>query len=158
MIPAEKSHLQFSASSHPGMSGKNNEDRYSVTAFRLEDPAATPSVLAIVSDGIGGHRAGEIAAEFAIETINRHIAESNASQPLQTLHQAIQLANQKIHAEAESDPQKKVWAQPALAAGLSAPISTLPTWEILAFIYCATLSCSKLVQTIPGFNLHSHPA
>lgn len=107
MIPAEKSHLQFAANTHPGMSGKNNEDRYLVASFRLEDLHATPSTLAIVADGIGGHRAGEIAAEIAIDTIYQHVAQSDASQPLRTLHHAIQLANQKIFTAAESDPEKK---------------------------------------------------
>jgi protein phosphatase len=133
MIPAEKSHLQVSASSHPGMSGKNNEDRYSVTAFRLEDSAATPSILAIVADGIGGHRAGEIAAEYAVETINRYIAESDTAQPLLTLHQAIQFANQKIYAEAESDPQKK---------GMGATCACC--WIIDSQLYTASLGDSRI--------------
>ena len=31
MIPAERAHLHAAALSHPGMSGKNNEDRYAVS-------------------------------------------------------------------------------------------------------------------------------
>ncbi|HSQ27025.1 MAG TPA: protein phosphatase 2C domain-containing protein [Anaerolineales bacterium] len=107
MIPTENPHLKIAANTDPGMSGKINEDRYSVAAFRLEDKSTAPSVFALVADGIGGHRAGEIAAELAIETINHHIQASDASKPLETLHQAIQLANKKIYSEAESDPQKK---------------------------------------------------
>jgi hypothetical protein len=36
MIPAERAHLKISAVTHPGMSGKNNEDRYGVSAYRLK--------------------------------------------------------------------------------------------------------------------------
>lgn len=107
MIPAENGHLLIAANSHPGLSGKTNEDRYSVSSFRLEDEHVTPSVLAIVSDGIGGHRAGEVAAELAIRSISKYIAESNASKPNRILNQAIQVANQYIYDEAESDPAKK---------------------------------------------------
>ncbi len=133
MIPAEKPHLIMAANSHPGMSGKNNEDRYLVTAFRLEDASATPSVLAVVADGIGGHRAGEIAAEFAVDTITQHIAASDASQPLQTLHQAIQLANQKIFTEAETDPDKK---------GMGATCACC--WIVGSQLYTANLGDSRI--------------
>ena len=45
---------------HPGETGKNNEDRYAVTAF---DSADGPVTLAVVADGIGGHQAGEVASQ-----------------------------------------------------------------------------------------------
>ncbi len=133
MIPSETPHIQVTANSHPGMSGKINEDRFLVNAFRLEDPSSTPSVLAIVADGIGGHRAGEIAAEYAVETISRHIAESDASQPVPILHDAIQLANQKIYSEAESDPEKK---------GMGATCACC--WIIGYRLYTANLGDSRI--------------
>jgi protein phosphatase len=74
MIPAERSHLHVAANSHAGMSGKNNEDRYGVSAFRLSEENPDPVVFAIVTDGVGGHRAGEVAAELAIETISHQVA------------------------------------------------------------------------------------
>jgi serine/threonine protein phosphatase PrpC len=107
MIPAERSHMHVAAQSHPGMSGKNNEDRYAISAFRLEGDAPLPVVLAIVSDGIGGHQAGEVAAEVAVETISRVVAASDASQPVETLKEAIGLASQSILKLAEGDDGKK---------------------------------------------------
>ena len=71
MIPAERSHLHAAAQTHPGMSGKNNEDRYAISAYRLEGEDALPVVLTVVADGIGGHRAGEVAAEMAVETVSQ---------------------------------------------------------------------------------------
>jgi hypothetical protein len=35
MIAVERAHLHVAALSHPGMSGKNNEDRYSVSAHQI---------------------------------------------------------------------------------------------------------------------------
>ena len=103
MIPAERAHLNVAAVSHPGMSGKNNEDRYSISAFSNPQDSSQPNLLAIIADGIGGHRAGEIAAEIAIETISQNIAASDASQPTRTLQAAIQEASQAIYQQAQSD-------------------------------------------------------
>lgn len=103
MIPAERAHINVAAVSHPGISGKSNEDRYSVSAFLTPHDPPQPNLLAIVADGIGGHRAGEIAAEIAIETISQTIAASDASHPTQTLQEAIQLASQVIYQQAEKN-------------------------------------------------------
>lgn len=107
MIPAERAHLKASALSHPGMSGKNNEDRYAVAAFRTEGERPRPVLFAIVSDGIGGHRAGEIAAEMVVETVSQAVAASNAANPIQTLRESIMRSSQEILVQAESSPEKK---------------------------------------------------
>lgn len=106
MIPADRSHLHVAVGTHPGMSGKNNEDRYAVSAYRISEDTSDSALFAIVSDGIGGHRAGEIAAEIAVETISQDIAASEASDPLPTLSAAISHASQEILAQAEKDSEK----------------------------------------------------
>jgi len=78
------------------MSGKNNEDRYSVSSFHFDKDDARPSVFAVIADGIGGHHAGEIAAELAVSYITKGIAESNGKKPLKILENAIQEASQAI--------------------------------------------------------------
>ena len=107
MIPAEKPHLLASGSTHPGMSGKNNEDSYSVSAFRLSDPPNSAVLLAVVADGIGGHRAGEVASAIAAEKIRQVVASGEATDPVQTLKDAIQTASQEILAQAETDPARR---------------------------------------------------
>ena len=57
MIPTKQAHLHPAATTHPGMSGKNNEDQYAISAYTLTEDNPTPVVLAIVADGIGGHNA-----------------------------------------------------------------------------------------------------
>ncbi len=103
MIPKERAHLNVTAITHEGMSGKNNEDRYGVSAHTLSEPESTPSLFAIVADGIGGHQAGEIAAEIAVETISHAVAASDASDPLAVLNEAIGQANLAIHQQSKSD-------------------------------------------------------
>jgi len=104
MIPVEHAHLNFAAATHPGMKGKTNEDRYSILSYRLSVDDHTPSVLALLADGIGGHRAGEVAAELAIEHINKYIAGNSYDQPEQILIHALTQANQIILNYARNNP------------------------------------------------------
>lgn len=88
MKPIERPHLLVGALSHPGEERDHNEDRYSVTAYRLE-PGGLPSLLAIVADGIGGHQAGEVAAEITVEAISERVGGSSGRDPLPTLRAAV---------------------------------------------------------------------
>ena len=105
MIRTSHSHLHVAAVTHPGMGGRQNEDRYSVSSYRVSAQDPTPSLFAIVSDGIGGHSSGEIAAEMAVETISHMIAQSEASQPLAILEHAIQVTSDAIAIKAHENTQ-----------------------------------------------------
>ena len=107
MIPSERAHLQVAAQSHPGMSGKNNEDRYAVSAYQLSRDDPTPVVLAVLCDGIGGHRAGEVAAEMAVNTITQAIASSSGAHPVETIRQAVIAASDEIYNHAQMDPAQR---------------------------------------------------
>lgn len=102
MIPSEQAHLLVAAGTHPGMSGKNNEDRYAVQAYTLSQRDPTPALFAIVADGIGGHQAGEIAAEIVVESICRAVGQSDGSDPIATLERAIVDAGQAVHTQAQN--------------------------------------------------------
>lgn len=106
MIRIQRSPLYVAAVSHPGMAGRQNEDRFAVSAYRLDEKDPTRSVFAIVSDGIGGHRAGEIAAEMAVETISHMVAQSDARRPLDVLDRAIQVTSEAIAVKAKDDTQR----------------------------------------------------
>lgn len=105
MILVERAHLYLAATTHPGARGKKNEDRYSVSAYRLNSQDPTPALLAIVSDGVGGHRAGEVAAEMAVEIINRVVAKSDGKNPIATLREAIQKASEAIYGQSLANPR-----------------------------------------------------
>jgi len=107
MIRTDKPHLISKAITHPGMTGKNNEDRYAVTAFTLEDTTHTPVLLAVLSDGIGGHRSGEVASEMVTNLVTQKIAESDGSNPPAALEQAIHFASQEVNALSQSDSGHK---------------------------------------------------
>jgi serine/threonine protein phosphatase PrpC len=106
MIRNEKTHLPMAALTHPGMKGKNNEDRFGVAAFRMDAQPATPVLLAILSDGIGGHRAGEVASELAVNTIIQYASASDGKRPLHVLEEAIIFASQAIHQQSQQNPEQ----------------------------------------------------
>lgn len=107
MIPSERAHLRIATSTHPGMSGKNNEDRLAVSTYRIEGDRPRSVVLAVVADGIGGHRAGEVAAELAVNTITRGVAQSDGSNPIEVLRESIQQAAQTIYAHSQTDDAQR---------------------------------------------------
>ncbi len=82
------------------MAGKNNEDRYAVSSYTLEGDR--PVLFAVVSDGIGGHRAGEVAAELAVNYIVENVSQSNGRTPIQIMESAIHAASQAIAARSAS--------------------------------------------------------
>lgn len=133
MIPAERAHLRLAADTHPGARGKNNEDQFSVTAYQLGPHNPTPSLFAVVADGIGGHLAGEVASSMAVEMVSRAVAESDASQPTAIMQAAMLQASQAILAQAESDPEKQGMGTTCIAA-----------WVIDNRLYIASVGNSRL--------------
>lgn len=96
MIRTERAHLSIVVNSHAGMTGKNNEDRYAVSSYRLSEELALPVLFAVIADGIGGHRAGEVAAELAVNHVSQVIAESDGRRPRKILERAIHEASKSI--------------------------------------------------------------
>lgn len=105
MIRTQRAHLHVAALSHPGMSGKNNEDRFAVLSHFLSAEDRTPSVFAVLCDGIGGHRAGEVAAELAVDHISHVIAGGNGHEPLKIMEEAIHSASEAIAHHSASDDE-----------------------------------------------------
>ncbi len=133
MIRTDRAHLNVFAQTHAGMSGKNNEDRYAITSFQLSEEDATPVLFAVVADGIGGHRAGEVAAELAVDHICQVIAESDAHRPKKILEAAIHEASEAIADHAASTAEKK---------GMGATCACV--WVIGDKLYTATVGDSRI--------------
>lgn len=105
MIRTQRAHAHVAALSHPGMTGKNNEDRFAVLSHALGKDDPTPSLFAVLSDGIGGHRSGEVAAELAVNHISEGISNSNGHDPLASLEEAIHAASNAIAHHSASDDE-----------------------------------------------------
>ncbi len=133
MIKTDKSHLTISAASHPGMRGKQNEDRYRLTHFMTGRKAKAPATLAVLCDGIGGHRAGEVAAEMGVSIITETIAAGNARHPLKAMEKAITRASDEIYAASKSDRGR---------SGMGATCAC--SWVIGDRLYAANLGDSRI--------------
>ncbi len=86
--------------------------------------------LFVVADGMGGHNAGEVASQLAVETIHSFIAESAAntditwpfgievkdSIDLNRLNTAVRLANRKIYSEGNKSPERNGMGTTVVAA------------------------------------------
>jgi protein phosphatase len=88
--------------SHPGERREINEDRFAIESYRL---GRTHCLLVVVSDGIGGHLAGEVAAELTVHVIRQHLTTASRKRPTERMHEAILSAGEAVLAKAGSDPQ-----------------------------------------------------
>jgi PPM family protein phosphatase len=83
-----------------------NEDRLAYVTPRDDDPASARGSIMVVADGMGGHAAGEVASELAVETICRVYYELSGPMP-DALVSALLAANRAIKMWAESHPECK---------------------------------------------------
>lgn len=133
MKPTSHAHLHVTAISDQGRQRKNNEDRYAVSAYLAGPANHIPSLFAIVCDGIGGHQAGEIAAEIAVELISGYVSQSDGGQPLEILTRAISLTSDAIYAESQKNLDR---------TGMGS--TCVCTWVLGDQLYCAYLGDSRL--------------
>ena len=105
MIPTPHSAHDLQHGTHPGETGKNNEDRYAVQSFYGEGGDAV--TLALVCDGIGGNRAGEVASELAVKVISEAVGRGSGADYGLMLDQAISLAARAVYESAISRPELK---------------------------------------------------
>jgi len=92
---AVRARLQSAVGSDTGRRRTNNEDRYYVDPER--------GIFAVI-DGVGGHAAGERAAELAVQVIRERL-ERQTGTPAERLREAIALANNEIYRQARSRPE-----------------------------------------------------
>jgi serine/threonine protein phosphatase PrpC len=107
MIRTTRAHLYITAQTHPGLTGKNNEDNFAVSAHVISAANPTPSVFAIVSDGIGGHKAGEVAAELAVNLISAEVEKRDGGHPLAVFENSFYQVSKAIVKKSEQDSTYK---------------------------------------------------
>lgn len=106
MIPADRSDLIIATATHAGETGKNNEDRFSVEAYRYSPSQRGAVTVAVVADGIGGHRAGEVAADLAVSAIRQTFLASNSRDQLENIRRALGAANRAIYERAQTNAEQ----------------------------------------------------
>ena len=69
-----------------------------------EEPVGNLPNLFLVADGMGGHKAGDLASEYTVAKVEEAVSKSMQTNPYQILKGAFQYANQKLLEKAgESD-------------------------------------------------------
>lgn len=66
-----------------------------------EKPVGNLPNLFLVADGMGGHKAGDLASEYTVSRIREAVEKSMRTIPLQILKSAFQYANQKLIEKAQ---------------------------------------------------------
>ena len=71
--------------------------------YTSHKPVGNLPNLFVVADGMGGHKAGDFASKFTVETLCKSIAGSFKTEPEQIVTSAIQTANHRLMEAALSD-------------------------------------------------------
>jgi serine/threonine protein phosphatase PrpC len=101
--------LQVGSATDVGRRRDHNED--DLVTF----VAADGSTVLVVADGMGGHKAGEVASAIAVKVLERELTQPGAD-PSAALRRAIETANQEVWQEAEGDPAKSGMGTTVVAA------------------------------------------
>jgi len=111
------SKYEIGSATHEGETGKNNEDRYMAELVTPpEGSEGPPFWVLMVADGIGGHNAGEVAADVAIQTVREYMHESISRHYTRNLQKAIEAADRAIYERAVSDPAYQNMGSTAVTA------------------------------------------
>ena len=127
--------VQVFAKTDPGMTRDHNEDCFLVADLTRAAASLQPAVrehdvgeggsLFLITDGMGGAAAGEVASEMAAETIFGHLSSVwRADRPKDPetfafrLREAVENANRAIHEHAAAHPERKGMGTTCTAAGL----------------------------------------
>jgi serine/threonine protein phosphatase PrpC len=105
MIPTPHSDLTVGQGTHPGETGKNNEDRFAVSTYYGE--GGEQVTLAVIADGIGGNQAGEVASDLAVKTVTRSVSKSSGMDYSAILDQAMGQAARAVVEAAKARPDLK---------------------------------------------------
>ncbi len=82
-----------------GRKRKLNQDY----VFTCENPLGNLPNLFVVADGMGGHNAGDFASRHTVEVIVRTVQDSQETEPVRIIEQAIVNANASIRKKSEEE-------------------------------------------------------
>ena len=84
--------------------------------YASDQPVGSLANLLIVADGMGGHKAGDFASRYTVETMVDHIEKSEEDRPIPLLSAAIHQANDFVIEKARSDKSMEGMGTTVVAA------------------------------------------
>lgn len=132
---AKPTRVQVFGKTDLGKTRDHNEDCFLVADLTRRDASLLPSVreheigergsLFVVADGMGGAAAGELASEMATGTIYNHLIDAWGAESEVTpqrfayrLKEAVEVANDQIHAYAKAHPEVRGMGTTTTAVGV----------------------------------------
>ncbi len=96
--------LNIGYATHPGMTGKHNEDSFNLFAWWLDQQRII--YLGVVADGVGGQTAGEIASQLAVRAVEKYFDQQEQVDDVSFhLEQAILAANLVVYQASQENPE-----------------------------------------------------
>ncbi len=107
MNRTQRSDLIIGYQTHAGETGKNNEDRFTVLAYKGVAGEKGAITVAVIADGIGGNLAGEVASEIAIDSITTIFDQATSKSYLDLFARAfaktVQTINRYVQNNADAE-------------------------------------------------------
>ncbi|TCK98333.1 protein phosphatase [Natranaerovirga hydrolytica] len=87
-----------------GIQRDKNED----AIFYSDKPVGKLPNLYIIADGMGGHKAGAFASEYAVKEFIEFVKMSHKDNPTEIIEEGIQCINQLVHEKSEQEAYYKM--------------------------------------------------
>ncbi len=87
--------------------------------FVATEPVGPFSDLFILADGMGGHRAGDYASKYFIETFCSYVEKSLTKEPVTVFGQAVSYANTLLYSKAQSQEELRGMGTTCVAATIN---------------------------------------